>query len=64
MLFQQPSEIPQPEATRPDQKFGEYSLVYFIEDNLWYIVGAALILIIVIGYSQWTRHKKKQEREN
>lgn len=64
MFYQQPSELPQPEPSRPDQQFGEYTLQYFIEDNFWYILGVLAILIIVIGYSLYVRRKKSKKAEN
>lgn len=63
MIIQQPSEIPQPQPSRPDQQFGQYTLEYFIQDNWWYLVGIAIILVIVFGYSWYIRSKKKDNNE-
>lgn len=62
MSIQQPSELPQPKATRPDQVFGDYSLEYFIEDNWLYICGVIFILAIVIGYSWYSRVKRRRKQ--
>lgn len=60
MYFQQPSEIPGPQETRPDQVFGEYSLWHFLQDNWLSLFGVLLIIAIVIGYAQ---HKKRERRK-
>lgn len=62
MIIQQPSELPQPKPTQPDQMFGEYTLTYFIKDNWLYILGIVLILVIVLGYSWYVRSKKKASK--
>lgn len=65
MTFQQPSELPQPQPARPDQVFGEYTLEYFIQNNLLYILAIIFILLLVIGYFWYSKNKRKeQEVEN
>lgn len=63
LLIQQPPELPQPEPTQPDQRFGEFTLQYFVEENLWYILITALIVILVFGYSWNLRKRRKRAQE-
>lgn len=64
MIIQQPSELPQPQPTPADHQFGQYSLEYFIEDSLLYILGVIFILLIMVGYFWYARSKRKKNAEN
>lgn len=65
MIIQQPSELPQPKPSPPDQQFGQYTLEYFIQDNLLYLLGIVFIVLVVFGYFWYVRNKRKEgEVEN
>lgn len=63
MIFQQPSELPQPTPSPPEQQFGAYSLEYFIKENGLYLLAVLLMLTIVIGYSIYLRRKKREKEK-
>lgn len=62
LFIQQPEEIPTPQPTPPDQRFGEYTFQYFVEENLWYILIVLLIVLIVFGYA-WNLNKRRKEAQ-
>ncbi|HET8839042.1 MAG TPA: LPXTG cell wall anchor domain-containing protein [Flavobacteriaceae bacterium] len=59
MSFQQPSELPQPTPSPPDQQFGAYSLEYFVRENWLYLLGVLVILILVFGF--WFIRSRRQK---
>lgn len=59
MSYQQPSGIPSPQETRPDQIYGQYSLSDFIQENQTLLIGLLIIIAIVVFYAFY----KKQQRE-
>lgn len=63
LFIQQPAEIPTPEKTRPDQRFGEFTVQHFVEDNLWYILIVAFIVLAVFYYSWDLRKRKRKAQE-
>lgn len=63
LFIQQPSELPQPRDARPDQRFGEFTLQHFVEDNLWYILITAFIVLVVFYYSWDLRKRRRKAQE-
>lgn len=62
ILFQQPSELPQPKPSSPEQQFGNYSLESFVVENWPYLCIVLFILLIFLIYS-WNLRKERKKRE-
>lgn len=59
-LVLQPGELPIPKDSKPDQKFGNYSLMDFITENWFFLLAILLLVFLVYLY---LRDKKKEEKK-
>jgi len=59
-LFLQPGELPIPKKSKPDQTFGNYSLMDFISGN-WFYLLAILFMVFLLWF--YFRDKKKEEKK-
>lgn len=58
-LLLQPGELPVPKDSKPNQKFGAYNIMDFIQDK-WFYLLAILFMVFLLWY--YFRDKKKEEQ--
>lgn len=58
-LLLQPGELPIPKDSKPNQKFGAYTIMDFIEDK-WFYLLAILFMVFLLWF--YFRDRKKEEQ--
>ncbi len=61
-LFLQPGELPIPKDAKPDQTFGNYSLMDFISAN-WFYLLAILFMVLLLLFYFWDKKKEEKKKQ-